>query len=192
MSVIISTKNSKLICYTIDKDDLISECIEDVKGNLIENPPIIVFGKKCIQHRSIGFFSNTSIGYKYSNQLAASQPLTEKLQELLDFVNETVNGDFNSILVNKYPDGEHYIGKHSDDETALSKNCGVACISYGATRKFRIRDKTNGTIIRDIPTSSDKLLVMSGDFQKEFTHEIPVEKKVKECRYSFTFRKHKN
>ena len=31
---------------------------------------------------------------------------------------------------------------------------------------------------------------MAGNFQKEFTHEIPIEKKVKEVRYSFTFRTH--
>ena len=31
---------------------------------------------------------------------------------------------------------------------------------------------------------------MAGDFQKEFTHEIPAEKKIKEGRISFTFRKH--
>ena len=31
---------------------------------------------------------------------------------------------------------------------------------------------------------------MKGEFQKEFTHEIPVQKKVKNCRYSLTFRKH--
>jgi len=31
---------------------------------------------------------------------------------------------------------------------------------------------------------------MGGNFQKEFTHEIPVEKKIKEVRYSLTFRKH--
>ena len=31
---------------------------------------------------------------------------------------------------------------------------------------------------------------MAGDFQKEFTHEIPIEKKVEGVRYSFTFRRH--
>jgi hypothetical protein len=31
---------------------------------------------------------------------------------------------------------------------------------------------------------------MGGDFQKEFTHEVPIEKKVREGRYSLTFRQH--
>jgi alkylated DNA repair dioxygenase AlkB len=35
------------------------------------------------------------------------------------------------------------------------------------------------------------IIFMSGDFQKEFTHEIPKQLKIKEPRYSFTFRHHK-
>jgi hypothetical protein len=31
---------------------------------------------------------------------------------------------------------------------------------------------------------------MGGDFQIEFTHGIPIEKKIKDVRYSLTFRKH--
>jgi hypothetical protein len=64
------------------------------------------------------------------------------------------------------------------DETALS-NAGVVCISYGASRKFRIRDKLTGKIVMDIPTTSKEIWVMGGNFQKEFTHEVPVEKKLK-------------
>jgi alkylated DNA repair dioxygenase AlkB len=185
----IKTDRSYLLGYPSNIDDLLLECINSIEGTLIENPHIYVYGKKAIQHRSIGFYSNTSIGYYYSRQLARSQALTVPLQQLLDLINIKFETDFNGILVNKYPDGNHYIGKHSDDEKTLS-NIGVVSISYGATRKFRIRDKINNTIIRDIPTTSNEIWIMGGDFQKEFTHEIPVEKKVKECRYSLTFRKH--
>jgi alkylated DNA repair dioxygenase AlkB len=67
---------------------------------------------------------------------------------------------------------------------------GVVAISYGATRKFRIRDKITKEIVVDIPTLSNNIMHMGGDFQKEFTHEIPIEKTVKDARYSFTFRNH--
>ncbi len=42
----------------------------------------------------------------------------------------------------------------------------------------------------DFPTDNYQVIAMKGDFQKEFTHEVPVEKKVTNERYSFTFRKH--
>ena len=97
---------------------------------------------------------------------------------------------FNGILINRYKDGNNYIGPHSDNEKNLDEQ-GVIAISVGAIRKFRIRDKQTKKIIIDIPTNSYELMHMGGKFQEEFVHEIPIQKKVKEERYSFTFRKHK-
>ena len=189
MEYYIKTDKSYLGKVSIDVDELLLECVKEIEGKLDEKPPVIVFGKPAVQHRNIGFFSDNSIGYHYAGQLSASKPLTKSLNELLNLINEQFSSDFNGILINEYPDGEHYIGKHSDDEKALS-NAGVVCISYGATRKFRIRDKLTNKIIMDIPTTSKEILVMGGNFQKEFTHEVPVEKKIKDKRISFTFRKH--
>lgn len=189
MEYYIKTDKSYFGKIDADIDDLLLECIEEIKGKLDEKPPVIVFGKPAVQHRNIGFFSNESIGYHYAGQLAASKPMTNALIELLNLINIEFKTDFNGILINEYPDGEHYIGKHSDDESALS-NAGVVCISYGASRKFRIRDKSTNQIVMDIPTTSKEIWVMGGDFQKEFTHEVPVEKKIKDKRISFTFRKH--
>jgi alkylated DNA repair dioxygenase AlkB len=192
MISIIKTKTSALNLYNIDdicEKTIVEECVGEVKDKLIVNPPIIVYAKPSIQHRSIGFFSDTSIGYKYSNQLAKSIALTPKLTTLLELINKKFKSDFNGILVNKYNDGNDYIGAHSDDETNLD-NIGVISISYGAIRKFRIRDKTTRKIVKDIPTNPFQIMHMAGKFQKEFIHEIPIEKKVKGERYSFTFRKH--
>lgn len=187
----IETDRSHLSAIEMDITELLEKCIEDVEGNLEHNPPIIVYGRECHQHRSIGFFSDESIGYRYSNKMARSKPLSPNLTELLNLINNIFSSDFNGILVNKYSSGEDYIGRHSDDESDLS-DIGVVCVSYGATRKFRIRDKITGKIVVDVPTVSGEIWIMDGDFQKEFTHEIPIEKKVKQPRISFTFRKHNN
>lgn len=185
----IQTERSNLSGIELNINELLERCITDVEGSLIHNPPVVVYGRQCNQHRSIGFFSNESIGYRYSGQLAESCPLTDNLAELLNLINAEFRASFNGILVNKYATGEDYIGKHSDDEKELT-NVGVVCVSYGAVRKFRIRNKETGKIVMDVPTNSGEILVMGGDFQKEFTHEIPVEKKIKGARISFTFRKH--
>ena len=95
----------------------------------------------------------------------------------------------NGILINRYNDGNNCIGAHSDDESNLD-NIGVMSLSYGAIRNFRIRNKQTKEIIMDVPTFPDKIIHMAGDFQKEFTHEIPIQKKILGTRYSFTFRKH--
>lgn len=207
MNTIQFTEKSFITLRNVDASniDLLKKCISEITNadqinifnkhmitpfdKLIKNPPITVYGKQAYQHRSIGFFSDESIGYKYSGQIAQSQPLTNSLRELLDLVNTLYDSSFNGILVNRYESGDDYIGAHSDDESALD-DIGVVCISYGAVRTFRIRNKITKELVKDIPTTPNVFLHMGGDFQKEFTHEIPVEKKVKGTRYSFTFRKH--
>jgi alpha-ketoglutarate-dependent dioxygenase alkB family protein 2 len=169
--------------------ELIEKCVEEVKDELLHKPPIKMFGKIVHQQRDIGFFSDTSIGYYYAGQLAKSKPLQSNLSKLMILINEQFDTNYNSILVNRYENGNNYIGQHSDDEKHLDKG-GVVAISHGAVRKFRIMDKLTGKKIIDIPTTSNSIIHMGGEFQKDFTHGIPVEKKVKGLRYSFTFRNH--
>ena len=189
MKTLISTNTSFLNTYKFQNIELIQKCIEDSQNKLIIRPSIIVFGRQCNQNRSIGFFSNNSIGYFYSNQCAKSQTLTLALSELLQTINTMFNSDFNGILVNYYENGNDYICDHSDDEKGLS-NIGVISLSYGSVRKFRIKCKKTNKKIIDVPTESSSIIHMGGDFQNEFKHGIPVEKKNKSPRWSFTFRKH--
>jgi alpha-ketoglutarate-dependent dioxygenase alkB family protein 2 len=170
--------------------ELLDQCMLYVEPLLEERPEIIVYGKPCKQHRNVGFFSDESIGYKYSKKLMKSNPLSKCMTDLLVIINNMMGAEFNGILVNKYMDGSDYISAHSDDETSLDTTIGVVAISYGSERIFRVRDKNNKTIICDEPTTHCGILHMGGTFQKWYTHEIPIQKKIKESRISFTFRKH--
>ena len=184
--VLIDTGRSKLWVVENYGPDLFSEL---QKLPLYEEPPIR-FGR---QRRNVGFFSDESVGYTYSGQTMPSIPLSAApiLQQLLPAVNQSLGTNFNGILVNRYINGEKYIGAHSDEEKALDKTKSmVASISYGATRKFRIRDKETKQIVLDYPHTARTLLVMEGAFQRSYTHEIPIEKRVKDERISVTFRHH--
>lgn len=192
METLIKTEQSELIIHELEPEiiALLEQCVQEVDAELDYHPEIKIFDKICHQQRSIGFYSDTSMGYNYSNTITPSKKMKPCLRELLIYVNDKFDADFNGILINKYENGEEYIGKHSDDEKGLRPNCGVIAMSFGAVRKFRIRDKITNKIVLDVPTNPNKIIQMAGNFQKEFTHEIPVEKKVKECRYSLTFRRH--
>ena len=169
---------------------LIERCVKEVENLLEIKPEIQVFGKIHRQPRNVGFFSDTSVGYKYSKRLMKSKPLGVASAQLLATVNHSLGADFNGILVNQYNDGNDNIGKHSDDEKGLEA-VGVVAISYGTERIFRIRDKITNKIVCDIPTTHGSILQMGGiQFQSLYTHEIPVQKKVTQPRISFTFRKH--
>tara|TARA_B100000886_G_C20390896_1_gene478225 strand:- start:109 stop:684 length:576 start_codon:yes stop_codon:yes gene_type:complete len=189
MDIVIQTEKSSLKLIKHNYKELIEKIIEEIQGKLKVKPEIIVYGKVCNQNRNIAFYSNDSIGYHYSNRLLRSKPLTDNLQILLNNINEKFNSDFNGILINQYMNGSDYIGAHSDDETNLGE-IGVVALSYGCQRNFRVRNKNNKKIVANVDTKEDEILIMDGDFQKEFTHEIPMQKKIKGMRYSFTFRKH--
>lgn len=173
-----------------DNLKLLEKCVKEVEPELDVRPKIIICGKECNQNRNVGFFSNESIGYKYSNSIAKSKPLGKYSKRLLKAINKKFGSNYNGILINKYIDGSDNIGAHSDDESGLD-DCGVVAISFGATRKFRIRNKSDKKIVLDVDVDNGSILHMGGDFQKVYTHEVPVQKKIKETRYSFTFRKHK-
>ena len=191
MNRIIDTGKSFLDVYTLDDfNELMALCVEEIQYGLIVNPKIKIFGKDAVQHRSVGFFSDTSVGYYFAGQLAESCRLTTHLSVLLEKVNTLFKSDFTGILVNKYNDGTDYIGAHSDKEAHLDNTHGVVAISHGAVRTFRIKNKITKEHVVDIPTLSNSIIHMGGEFQKEFTHEIPIQKKIKEVRYSMTFRKH--
>ncbi len=185
----IQTKDSYLKLFNFDNKELLKKCVIDITNLLDEYPPIKIYGKTCHQRRCVGFFSDDSIGYQYSKQLSLSKPMTISLLELLTHVNAIFGTNYNGILVNKYKSGEDYISRHSDDEKNLDDS-GVIAISYGATRTFRIRDKKTKKIVKDFPLISYNMLQMGGSFQQEFTHEIPIERKIKDERISFTFRRH--
>jgi alkylated DNA repair dioxygenase AlkB len=169
--------------------DLIEQCVADVASRLEARPVLVMYGKVCHQQRDVGFFSDNSKGYHYARQIMTSQPLTLALMELIDVINATLGTTFNGMLVNKYQDGNDYIGAHSDSLIGLD-TAGVVALSYGAERKFRIRCKQDKQIVHEEKTTHCSVLQMGGNFQELFTHEIPVEKRVKDARYSFTFRSH--
>ena len=186
---VLEAENAFLGVCHLENPELLEKCVEEVSGKLLKNPQIMIYGKVAFQHRSIGFFSNESEGYRYSGQLAASQSLTPNLSQLLECVNQMFGAKFNGILVNQYENGEDSIGAHSDDERYLD-TAGVVSVSLGESRTFRIRDKKTKKIVLDVASDSGKIIFMAGEFQKLFTHEIPTEKKKKNPRISFTFRRH--
>jgi alkylated DNA repair dioxygenase AlkB len=113
---------------------------------------------------NVGFFSDKSSGYRYSNRTMKSIQLSTAMTELLDTVNRMLGSDFNGILVNQYIDGSDYISAHSDDEAGLDV-IGVVSISYGSERTFRIRDKATKGVLCDVNMTHCSIVQMGVRFK---------------------------
>lgn len=185
--------------------NIVNGLFEHVQNELFlfPRPTVIVRGTEYHQNRDVGFFSNTVREYYYSRKSFPAQPCSDRLRAILQFVNQgyfqqNVNMYFNALLINRYQDGSDNIGAHSDDESNLYLPSGIASLSLGASRKFRLRCKKidckpewfQGQNYYDLILHHGMLIRMSGHFQSEFTHEIPKELTVKESRISLTFRRH--
>jgi hypothetical protein len=109
----IQTNNSWLCGYVNDFNDM-DQIIDEIDGQLEENLPIMIFGKEKMQRRSVGFFSDSSIGYKYSKRLVASKPLTPTLMILLNEINEK----FEILEI------EHNCLKENYDKNFMNFDCG--------------------------------------------------------------------
>jgi alpha-ketoglutarate-dependent dioxygenase alkB family protein 2 len=192
-----NSKNSKLL-----KGKFPIANIQTINQLPLEKHTVTVWDKDYLTPRDVGFFSDVSSVYKYSGNTVPAKKLSDYpvLTEILGKVNKLTKSDFNAILVNRYANGDDYIGAHSDDEKSLGPN-GVVTISIGQERILRIRDKKTKQIISDIvvqdgatrlkpsfsPKTQEKLEFngdlywMCGEFQKHFTHEIPKQKTLTVC-----------
>ena len=170
----------------------INQVVRDAKPLLLKRPKIVVMGGEKEQPRDVGFFSDASTGYLYSHRLMNAQPLSDAMRDLLQVLNAAYGVQFNGLLINRYNSGKDSVGAHGDSEQGLDATAGVVILSWGATRKFRLRRNGKGNpIIMDVPTKHGHALQMHGaGFQKVLLHEIPKELRVHGERVSITARRH--
>lgn len=94
---------------------------------------------------------------------------------------------FNSVLINYYRDGQDSNGWHADDETELGQQPVIASLSLGAPRDFHLREKTNHANKHKLKLGSGSLLIMRGDTQAKWQHQVP-KRATAEARINLTFR----
>lgn len=145
---------------------------------------ITLFGKT---HNVPRYQQAYGVDYKFSNITTVALPIPEEFSQLINFFNEKYKCNFNGMLINWYPDGNYYIGMHSDDEKQIIKNSPIVTISFGESRKFVIEEKVSKNKETFIMNDKD-VIVMCGEFQKTHKHGIPKQLKVKKMRISVTLR----
>lgn len=169
-----------------------SEQSETYMSNLLttiqwKNDEAKLFGKHFITKRKAAWYGDKEYPYTYSNTTKHALPWTTELLEIKNAIEEITKIRFNSCLLNLYHDGNEGMAWHSDDEKALARESGIASVSFGATRKFAFKHKSNKTTV-DIILEPGSLLLMKGETQTNWFHRLPKTTKVTEPRINLTFR----
>lgn len=151
-------------------------------------PTLKVYGKSVLQSRQIAAYAtDPSLVVKYSGttvELHTDYPTV--LSSIQALVELKLGVQFNHVMLNRYDDGDVYIGLHADN----LENRVIATMSLGGERTFIMRHRTikGGEGIQKWKLQAGSLCVMQGDAQRFWKHEIPKEPKIKEGRISLTFR----
>lgn len=149
---------------------------------------IKVFGKTYPQPRLTALFGNNEKPYSYANISMNPHSFTPELLELKEAIELISKVSFTTCLLNLYRNGKDSNGWHSDDEPELGKNPIIASISLGQDRFFHLRHKHDKSLKQKIALQHGSLLLMKGETQHFWQHQIPkTVKQIKE-RINLTFR----
>lgn len=146
-----------------------------------------IFGKTMHLNREVCLMGDGGIEYTYAAQLKKAIPWHPSVFALKQEIEKERKCTFNACLLNWYHSGEDGMGWHSDDEKELVAGSTIASVSLGAVRKFQWRSKSGGEI-SSLELKKGSLLLMNGNFQRDFKHALPKTKKSKAPRLNLTFR----
>ena len=189
-----STKNiadGQVIIYQhffdkLESDRFFLELLSNINW---QQDRIKIFGKEVSLPRLTAWYGDPGKSYTYSGITMNPDPWSLNLLAIKERIEETVRVNFNSVLANLYRNGQDYVSWHSDDEKELGINPTIASVSFGATRRFLLRHRSNKNLETvDLSLGHGSLLIMKGSTQHYWKHQVPKTAKVKTARINLTFR----
>ena len=150
---------------------------------------IKVFGKTYDQPRLTALYAIDQTPYTYSNITMHPRLMTASLFDLIKKINTVNDARFNAVLLNLYRDGKDSNGWHADNEKELGKNPVIASISLGEERYFHLKHRTLKDQRLKIKLKHGSLLIMGGEMQHYWLHQVPKTTKIISPRINLTFRK---
>ncbi len=146
-----------------------------------------MFGRRIRQPRLVAFHGEPGVSYAYSGQSLLAMPWGSALSALRVRIESLCEAQFNSVLCNLYRDGQDSMGWHADDEASLGPRPLIASFSLGETRRFSFKSRLTSER-RDIDLTDGSLLLMGGELQRHWLHQLPKTRRPVGPRINLTFR----
>lgn len=146
-----------------------------------------MYGKHVNFPRLTAWYGENDKSYSFSGITLAPKNWTNELLEIKEKIEPLSKTNFNSVLLNLYRSGNDSISWHTDAEKELGINPIIASVNFGATRKFQLRH-INTKEKLEIELTHGSLLIMQGELQHFWQHQVPKTSKVVGERINLTFR----
>ncbi len=150
-----------------------------------EEQRFTIHGRSMPMPRLIAMYG--PVGYRYSGVVHPPRPLTLRLDGIRRRVEEVTGLAFNSVLANLYRNGRDAVGWHRDSDYAHGGQPDIASVSFGATRRFDLRDRNAGAYT-SLELEDGSLLLITGEAVARWYHRIAKTARVVGPRVNLTFR----
>lgn len=149
---------------------------------------ITVFGKNHLQPRLTALFGNEGKPYTYSGITMHPNKWNALLMFIKNEVETICQVNFTTVLLNLYRNGNDSMGYHADNEKELGKKPVIASVSFGAERMIHFQHNDIKNEKKKILLEHGSLLIMKGETQHYYKHQIPKTTKPIGARINLTFR----
>ncbi|WP_170833938.1 alpha-ketoglutarate-dependent dioxygenase AlkB family protein [Pseudomonas argentinensis] len=153
-----------------------------------QQPEVVLFGRQLPVPRLVAWYGDSEARYRYSGMTHQPLPWTPLLAEIRQHLVDALGQPLNGALLNYYRDGQDSMGWHSDDERELGAEPLVASLSLGGVRRFDLRRKGATRIEHSLQLEHGSLLVMSGQTQHHWQHQVAKTRQPCAPRLNLTFR----
>ncbi|WP_106478250.1 alpha-ketoglutarate-dependent dioxygenase AlkB family protein [Phytohalomonas tamaricis] len=159
-----------------------------------QRPTLTLYGKQHLIPRSQVWMGDADAHYRYSATSFEPVPWHHDVTALCTAIQahlKTLLGPlprFNSVLINRYANGDQRMGWHSDDEPELGSNPIIASVSLGTERPMRFRPRKNRSgDAFNVALPHGSLLIMGHDTQRQLQHAL-LPRRLEGSRINLTFR----
>ncbi|MEY2830877.1 MAG: hypothetical protein RLZZ574_135 [Cyanobacteriota bacterium] len=150
---------------------------------------IKMYGKEIPLPRLTAWYGDSGRNYTYSGIAMNPHPWNSTLLEIKQKVEQLSQVCFNSVLLNLYRTGSDGVNWHSDDEPELAPCHTIASVSFGDTRRFVMKHKTKTEVDKfELELTHGSVLLMRGETQQHWLHQVPKTRKMVNSRINLTFR----
>jgi alkylated DNA repair dioxygenase AlkB len=138
--------------------------------------------------RLTAWYGDPGKTYTYSGIAVRSLAWIDPLLEIKEKIEAVSGVAFNSVLLNRYRNGSDSVSWHADDERELGMNPVIGSVNFGEARPFQLKHKSKAEKAK-LVLDHGSYLLMKGETQHHWLHQIPKSKKELDERINLTFRR---
>lgn len=171
---------------TLESNYLLDQFINHVPW---EQKMVKMYNKEMATPRLTAWYGDPGTNYSFTGITLDPMPWTPELLMMKERVEALAGVRFNSVLLNYYRNGNDSVAWHRDNERILGTKPVIASVSLGQVRNFDIRLQSDHSRKYTIRLENGSYLLMKGDLQEHWEHQIAKSTKPMKPRINLTFRR---